>query len=97
MAKDKRRVEVSTGTPGLSLNFVDVEFDHSTVVNVHGYRMQFDLEPQDADANANGFWAVWVLPGGVIQNADLPITIGQLGDEDFAPYLWGLGLMMASN
>ena len=71
MVKSRRRIETSSGTPGLSLNFIDVEFDHSTVVNVHGYRANIALEPQDGDANANGFWAVWVLPGSVIQNADL--------------------------
>jgi len=55
------------------------------------------LEPQDADANANGIWAVWVLPGGVIQNADLPQTYGNFGNEDWAPYLWGIGVWIASN
>ena len=55
------------------------------------------LEPIVGDANANGFIAVWVLPGGVIQNADLPTTYAALGDEDHAPYLWGLKPWQASN
>ena len=97
MVSNKRRMEVSTGTPGISTNFIDVEFDHDTVVNVHGYRMEFDIEPENADANANGIWAVWVLPGGVISNADLPVNYGGFGNEDFAPYLWGLGPFVASN
>ncbi len=90
-------MEVSESNPGLSNNFIDVDFLDGTVVNVHGYRAIVSIEPQDADANANGFIAVWVLPGGVIQNGDLPTTIGTLGNEDFAPYLWGVELWAASN
>jgi len=97
MSKNKRRLETSGSNPGISSNFIDVDFDSGTVVNVHGYRMQFDIEPEVADANASGFWAVYVLPGGVIQNSDLPGTIGVLGDEKLAPYIWGLGTFSASN
>ena len=98
MATNKRRMEVSTGTPGpASNNFIDVALENDTVVNVHGYRCMFAIEPQDGGANANGIWAVWVLPGGVIQNADLPTTYGAFGNEDFAPYLWGYGPFIASN
>ena len=94
---DKRRVEVSTGTPGISNNYIDVDFDKGQVVNVHGYRAAVAIEPQDADANANGIIAIWRLPGGVIQNADLPNSYGQFGDEDWAPYLWGLIPWACSN
>ncbi len=74
-----------------------MDFDKGQVVNVHGFRMEIVLEPQNQDANANGCWAVYVLPGGVVQNADLPVTLGEFGDEKFAPYLWGIGLWTASN
>jgi len=97
MVQNKRRMEGSTGTAGVSANFIDVDFPNDTVVNVHGYRAEFAIEPQDADANCNGSWAVWVLPGGVIQNADLPNTFGSMFNEDFAPYLWGIGVYVASN
>ena len=98
MFKNKRRLEVSTGTPAANSNsFIDMDFETDTVVNIHGYRAEFAIEPQDADANANGLWAVWVLPGGVIQNADLPSSYGAFGQEDFAPYLWGYGPFIASN
>ena len=98
MAQNKRRLEVSTGTPGANSNsFIDVDMLNDTVVNVHGYRMEMSIEPQDADANMNGIWAVWVLPGGVVQNADLPNAYGLFGNEDFAPYLWGYGPVIASN
>jgi len=94
---NKRRIETSSSNPGISTNFIDINFDKGQVVNVHGYRAQIALEPEVADANASGFWAVWVLPGGIIQNSDLPTTIGGLGDEDRAPYLWGVGVWNASN
>ncbi len=97
MAKSRRRIEVSTSTPGISNNFIDLQFLNDAMVNLHGYRMEFMIEPQDADANANGIWAVWVLPGEVIQNADLPVGFGDFGDEDRHPYLWGLGVFGATN
>jgi len=90
-------MEVSTSAPGISHNYIDVDFVNDTVVNCHGYRAQVAIEPQDADANANGIIAVWVLPGGVIQNADLPTNYGGFGDEDFSPYLWGMVPWTASN
>ena len=94
---DKRRTEVSTGTAGLSINYIDIAFDKGQAVNIHGYRCNVCIEPQDADANSNGILGIYVLPAGVIQNADLPITYGQFGDEKFAPYLWGLKPWCATN
>jgi len=90
-------MEVTTSTPGISHNYIDMDFIDDTVVNVHGLIAQVAIEPQDGGANANGMIAVWVLPGGVIQNADLPATYGQFGNEDFAPYLWALIPWVASN
>jgi len=95
---DKRRLESSTGTPGAgSVSFIDMEFDKGQVINLHGYRASVAIEPQDADANANGMIAVYRLPGGVIQNSDLPKTIGDFGNEAWAPYLWGIVAWCASN
>ena len=97
MSKQKRRIEVATGTSGVANNYIDIDFDNSTEVNVHSMRVNTAVEPQDAGANCNGIWAVWVLPGGVIGNADLPTSFGSFGDENFAPYLWGMGVFIASN
>ena len=98
MAKNKRRLEVSTSTPGPgSNNFIDMEFLNDAMVNLHGYIAQVALEPQDADANANGIWAVWVLPNKTIQNTDLPTTYGEFGNEDRSAYMWGYGPFIASN
>jgi len=94
---DKRRIEVSTGTAGVSNSFVDIAFDKGQAINIHGYRAELIVEPENADANSNGICAVYVLPGGVIQNSDLPSTFGEYGNEDLAPYLWGIHPWGASN
>jgi len=97
VAKSKRRIEVATGTPGIGNSYIDIAFDKGQVVNVHGFRMDIVLEPQDADANANGIVGIYVLPGGVIANSDLPVTFGDFGNEDSAPYLWGIMPWTSSN
>jgi len=98
LVKNKRRVEVATGTSGAgATNFIDMDFEKGQTVNIHGLRVEVILEPEDADANSTGIWAVWVLPGGVITNSDLPAAFGDFGNEDFAPYLWGIGVYAATN
>ena len=72
-------------------------FINDAQINLHGYRAEIALEPQDADANANGMVAVWVLPNMTIQNSDLPILYGEFGDEDRSQYLWALSPWIASN
>ncbi len=75
-----------------------IDFDETNVTNVHGLRWCFSIEPEVGEANANGFFALFCLPSGLIQNADLPNTIGTLGDEtELSPYLWGIGCWTASN
>jgi len=97
MAKQKRRLETATGTAGVSNNFIDMDFVNDAMVNLHGFRASIALEPENADANANGIIAIWDLPGGVIQNADLPAGFGDFGNEDFSQYLWGWTAWAASN
>jgi len=97
MAKNKRRLEVSTSTAGVTNNFIDLEFVNDAMVNLHGYIAQFSIEPQDMEANSNGIWAVWVLPNNTIQNSDLPTTYGEFGNEDRSQYMWGYGPFNASN
>ena len=95
--RNKRRIEIATGNPGISVNYVDMDFEHGTAVNIHGFRYACAIEPQDADANCNGIIGIYVLPGGVIQNSDLPSTFGTFGDEATSPYLWGIMPFVASN
>ena len=97
MNAQKRRIETTTDSSGIGSQTLDMDMDDADVVNAHGFRFCGSIEPENADANANGAWAVWCLPGGVIQNADLPTSLSLLGNEDSAPYLWGCGCWTASN
>ena len=98
MVKNKRRIETASGASGVgATNFIDMNFDKGQAVNIHGFRAEFIVEPEDQDANCNGNWAVYVLPGGLVQNSDLPATGGAMGDEDTGPYLWGIGVFAATN
>ena len=95
----KRRLEVATATTGAG-GIIDtiMEQSQTDAANFHGMRFCFSLEPENADANANGFWAVWCLPAEQIQTADLPNTVGEFNDEtQHAAYLWGIGCYTASN
>ena len=102
MNAQRRRVVYDTDANN-TLNDTQVDrniltLDESDVVNVHGYRFCGSIEPEDGDANANGFWVVVCLPGDVIgANTDLPSTEGELNSEDINPYLWGVGCWTASN
>ena len=76
-------------------NSVEIQFD--TQVNFHGLHYCISIEPENADANCNGFWVVYCLPGDVITTGDLPNTFPGLDDQKFQPYVWGLGCFTASN
>ncbi len=98
MAKlQKKRLEVSTGTSGIGNSFIDMQFVNDAMVNVHGYIAQVAIEPQDADANANGMIIVWSLPNDLITNADLPTSLGAAGNEEHSQYIWGWTTYATSN
>ena len=99
MNTQRRRLNVeSTSSSGLNTKqVISVDLDEGPSVNVHGLRYCGSIEPENTDANANGFWVCFCLPAAVIGTADLPGTIATLDDEDFLPYLWGVGCWTASN
>ena len=76
---------------------ITLVFDESSVVNVHGLRYCFSIEPEVQDANANGFWLVLCLPASIPQSANLPTAFTDLDDGDYNPYIWGIGCWTASN
>ena len=78
---------------------ISLELDESDAVNVHGLRYCFSIEPENADANANGFWIIYCFPAGIIltTNSALPATFGDLDSKLFNPYVWGIGCWTASN
>ena len=102
MNAQRRRLATTTDA-NTTLNSVaagdlSIDFDETNATNVHGLRYCFSIEPEDADANANGWWAVFCLPSSNTPGGSLPSTIGTVGDDaDWSPYLWGLGCWTASN
>ncbi len=77
---------------------VQVVLDEGPSVNVHGLRACGSIEPENADANANGFWMCLCIPAGLLGvGSDFPASFNDLDNEDFLPYVWGVGCWTASN
>ena len=101
MNTQRRRLDAeSTSNSNIgdnTLDTVEITLDEGPSVNAHGLRYCFSIEPENADANANGWWVLYCLPSQVISEPDLPATFAQLDNEDFLPYVWGIGCWTASN
>ena len=102
MNSQRRRIETSTNSNSIlndnQADEVILMLDETNKTNVHGLRYCFSIEPENTDANANGFWCVICNPSGLLIPGDFPESIGELGnDDDFSPYIWGLGCWTASN
>ncbi len=98
MKAQRRRLDAESSALGVDQNFVvEVAMTESNAVNVHGVHYCFSIEPEQAGANANGFWVLYCLPAQIIQDTDLPLTFATLDNEDFLPYVWGVGCWTASN
>ena len=65
--------------------------------NIHGLRVEINVESEAMEANSNFHWAVYLLPGDIITNNQLLDFFAEFDDEDVTQYLWGQGLGMASN
>ena len=98
MKTQRRRLDATTNATGLNTQpTVELDLDETDAVNFHGMHYCFSIEPENQDANANGFWILYCLPAQVIQLADLPQGWADLDNEDFLPYVWGVGCWTASN
>ena len=98
MKTQRRRLDAQSDQIGVAgVSDTEIVLDESDAVNFHGLHYCFSIEPEDGGANANGFWVVYCLPAGVISIGDLPTTFAQLDNEDFLPYVWGVGCWTASN
>jgi len=76
-----------------------LEFDEADAVNVHGLHWCLSIEPENADANANGFAIIYCFPAGIIDesNSNLPASFNDLDSKLFNPYVWGITCWTASN
>ena len=92
----RKRVHAATNNPGAggSLSLV-ATIDEVNGANVHGLRTDFIVEPQDADANANGVWALWCIPDVI---SAVPVTTTPVLElEGSNPFLWAAGTFAGSN
>ncbi len=101
MNPQRRRLNAETESNvtlnSVSADDITITLDESASVNVHGLRYCFSIEPENADANANGFWLCLCLPAGLLTTGDFPNTFASLDNEDYMPYVWGVGCWTASN
>jgi len=92
----RRRVHAATQsvttTGPLLLTAIVTE---SNGINAHGMRCSFSVEPENADANANGTWQLWCMPDEL---AVVPSgTHSVLEQEGSNAFLWAVGTWAASN
>ena len=97
MKTQRRRLDAETNAIGLGRASVEIDINETDAVNFHGMHYCFSIEPENADANANGFWICYCLPAQMIDINDLPQDFAALDNEDFLPYVWGVGCWTASN
>ena len=99
MKTERRRLDAQFDQEGLNgVSRTTINLTEGPSVNFHGLHYCFSIEPENGDANANGFWVLYCLPAGVISvTADLPSSFADLDNEDFLPYVWGVGCWTASN
>ena len=101
MKMNRRRLDAQSDQIAVNgQSGVEVIQDETDVANLHGLHWCFSIEPENADANANGFWIIYCLPAGVINSGasgQLPQSFADLDNEDFLPYVWGVGCWTASN
>jgi len=99
MKTQRRRLDAQSDQEAVNNHStVTITQDETDAANMHGVHYCFSIEPENADANANGFWVLYCLPAGIINVAsDLPNNFADLDNEDFLPYVWGVGCWTASN
>ncbi len=91
----RKRVHAATGLLAVGDANLIALVDETNGVNFHNVHWNFSVEPQDADANANGLWALWCIPDAV---SALPtLTFGALETEGSNPFLWATGTWAAAN
>ena len=100
----QRRRLVGNSSANSSLNSLTADdmtltLDESNAVNVHGLRYCMSIEPENADANANGFAVVYCFPAGLVltSNANLLQDFSDFNNDDVNPYIWGITCWTASN
>ena len=92
--KERRRVQATQNAIAVGANG-DTSISMEDTVNVHSMRVSCSIEPDAADANAHGTWAlvVRIEEGGVL----ISPTIANLNAENLTQGIWALGTWACSN
>jgi len=92
----RRRVHFITAAAGVGVvHLLTGTIDETNGANVHGLRTGFIVEPENADANANGTWALWCLPR---ETTAVPTTtVAALEAEGDNTVMWACGVFGATN
>ncbi len=92
----RRRVHSLSDTNTVTNDHILIAtIDESNGVNAHGLRASFITEPEVADANANGNWAIWCIPdeASLVPNTNT----SALEAEDSNAFMWATGVYASSN
>ena len=94
--RQRTRVHTLTDQESVGTNYDLIgTIDETSGENVHGLRLSVAFEPENADANCNGLWALWCLPR---ESTAIPTTtVAGLELEADNPAMWAVGAFAASN
>ena len=96
MNAQRKRIHASSSAGVVSsTHTLTATIDETNVVNVHGLRFSFAVEPEDANANANGTWVLSCLPRQTTPSVTPSTT--SLETEVDNTVIWGCGVWTASN
>ena len=92
----RKRIHISSALVGAAAEKqLLANVDETNGVNFHNVHFGFAVEPQDADANANGTWVLYCIPDAV---STVPTSSqGVLEAEGSNPFIWAMGVWTASN
>ncbi len=91
----RKRIHAKTTAIGVGESTLLATVDETNGVNFHNIHFGFAVEPEVADANANGTWVLWCIPDAV--SAVPAATFGSLEAEGSNPFLWAMGVWVATN
>ena len=100
MTSEPKRIEIEQTTIGAG-GTTQVRFGPGTgiilrrLVNYHNIWWGFGVEPQNTDANSNGWWILWLKSN--TNDADPAWTETQINSNDFNMLIIACGVWTASN
>ncbi len=93
--RQRRRMHWKTDAGGIGQVDNIATVDETNGANVHGLRCSIAIEPENADANANGTWVLWCIPRQDTSRASM--SFGALETEVANPEVWACGVWVATN